>query len=74
MTGRIAAFPSTVHADSTSLVVYQGAPNRAVSWTLTGSGMLEPLSHYTDAAGKAGALYTPGDAGDIVTVEATAGA
>lgn len=74
MTGKVAAYPSIVHADATSLIVYQGAPNRAISWTLTGSGTLEPLSHYTDAAGRAGARYTPGDAGDIVTVEAAAGA
>lgn len=74
MTVEITAYPSRVRADATALIVYQGAPNRAISWTLTGSGTLEPLSHYTDAAGRAGARYTPGDAGETVTVEVTAGA
>ncbi|WP_143083355.1 hypothetical protein [Nitrosomonas communis] len=63
-----------MHADATALLVYQGQPNRTVSWNLIGSGSVMPLSNYTDVTGKAGALYQPGTIGDTVTVEVTAGA
>lgn len=70
----VIAYPNAVREDASALLVYQGQPNRSVSWSLTGSGTLTPLSGFTDAAGRAGARYTPGSAGDIVTVEVVAGA
>lgn len=70
----ITAYPSQVRADATCLLVYQGEPNRSVSWNLTGSGTITPFSNSTDAQGRAGAKYTPGTPGDMVTVEVIAGA
>lgn len=70
----ITAYPSAIHADGTALLVYKGQPNRTVSWSLTGSGTITPLSNYTDATGSAGAKYTPGEVNDLVTVEVIAGA
>jgi hypothetical protein len=69
-------YPANVYADSTgALVVLQGPPNRAVTWALTaGSGTLTPLTNYTDAQGRAAAVYTPGTVGDHITVQATYGA
>ncbi len=45
----ITAYPSQVRADATCLLVYQGQPNRTVSWSLAGSGTITPLSNSTDA-------------------------
>lgn len=72
--GIIVAYPPTIYADGTSLLVYQGQPNRSVNWTVTGSGTITPLSNYTDSAGLAGAKYTPGTPNTSVLVEVTAGA
>lgn len=72
--GTLTAYPYNVHADSTALVVYQGEPNRSVSWSLIGSGTLQPLSSYTDGSGRAGARYIPGNTGETVTIGVTAGA
>jgi hypothetical protein len=70
----LTAYPSRVAADATSLVIYQGQPRRSVSWLLTGSGTLTPLSTTTDDAGMAAARYTPGTVGDAVTIQVTFGA
>ena len=67
----ISATPSSVRVDATALVIYQGAPNRTVTWTLTGSGTLQAINAFTDANGSAAAKYTPGTPGAIVTIQAT---
>lgn len=71
----LTVYPANVYGDSTgALVVLSGLPNRAVTWSLTGSGTLTPLTTFTDAQGRASAKYVPGTIGDVVTVEATYGA
>jgi hypothetical protein len=71
----LTAYPPRVTADSTgALMVLNGPPMRAVTWSLTGSGTLTPLTNATDAQGRAAAKYVPGTPGDIVTVSATYGA
>lgn len=70
----LSASTQQVHADGTALLTYQGTPNRTVVWTLLGSGTLTPLSPVTDPTGMAGAVYTPGRVGDVVTIEVQAGA
>jgi hypothetical protein len=74
MMGLLTAYPVSPAADASTLLVYQGAANRAVEWTLTGSGTLAALSRTTDHAGIAGARYTPGIAGATVLIEVIAGA
>jgi hypothetical protein len=71
--GTLAAYPDKVRADASTLVMYQGAANRAIQWSLTGSGTLLPLTDYTDVAGRAAAIYTPGSEGDVITVGVTVG-
>lgn len=66
--GTLAAFPKEVRDDATSLLVYKGAPHVSIAWSLTGSGTLTALSQFTSEAGVAGAVYTPGTAGQTVTV------
>lgn len=71
----LTVYPANVHEDSTgALVVLSGPPNRAVTWSLTGSGTLTPITSATDALGRASAMYVPGTAGDAPTIEATYGA
>ncbi|MGZ5709985.1 MAG: hypothetical protein ACXWIJ_12520 [Burkholderiales bacterium] len=65
----ISAYPPNVAEDATSLLIFSGPPNVSVQWTLTGSGFLTPGEAYTDASGHAHAIYTPGTAGDVVTIE-----
>ena len=72
--GLLTAYPDRVRADATSMIVYQGEPLRAIEWELTGSGSLEPIGYYTDESGRAAAIYTPGEPGDVVTIGVTAGA
>jgi hypothetical protein len=50
------------------IVLYAGYPNRRVTWTLDGAGSLSPLTDYTDASGRAGAVLTPDTAGDLLTI------
>jgi hypothetical protein len=72
--GAITAYPAAPAADASALLVYQGTANRAIEWSLTGSGTLAALSAMTDHAGIAGARYTPGTVGATVLIEAKAGA
>lgn len=68
-------YPSQVFADSTgALIVLSGPPNRAVTWALSGSGTLTPITSSTDAQGRAAAKYIPGTPGDTAEVTATYGA
>lgn len=70
----IRIFPSRVRVDASALVIYRGSPNSTVEWSLTGTGTLDPINAYTDAAGQAAAKYTPGNEGETVTISVTAGA
>lgn len=72
--GTLTAYPAQVRADATSMIAYQGEPLRAIQWSLTGSGTLQPLSSTTDASGMAAAKYTPGTVGEVITVGVTVGA
>lgn len=65
--------PNEVAQDAKATVVLVGPPRRAVLWTLTGPGTLEPSSAMTDETGRAYAIYTPGIAGDTATITATYG-
>jgi hypothetical protein len=59
---------------SAALIVYTGTASRRVDWAVTaGTATIDPITGYTDATGRAGALLTPGATGSI-TVEVTAGA
>lgn len=70
----IYAEPPQVAVDATSLVILVGPPDRAVTWSLTGSGTLTIISPYTNEDGLAMALYTPDDnVGETVIVEAEYG-
>lgn len=72
----ITIYPVNVHADSTgALVVLTAPPNRAVTWVrASGDGTLTPLTNYTDAQGRAAAMYVPGTAGTAPVIEAHHGA
>ena len=70
----ITIYPPRVRADATALVVYMGLPNRTVEWTLTGDGVLTPLSVATDVNGQAAAIYEPGTPGATITIEVESGA
>jgi hypothetical protein len=70
----ITAYPAQVRADATALIIYSGAPNRTLEWRLTGSGTLTPITARTNDAGQAAAKYTPGSAGDTVSIEVECGA
>ena len=71
----LTVYPPNVYEDSTgATVVLSGPANRAVTWSLTGSGTLTPITSTTDAQGRAAAKYIPGSAGDVVTIEAAYGA
>lgn len=70
----ISATPDRVRVDASALVIYRGAPHSTVQWSLSGSGTLTPIHTYTDANGQASARYTPGTAGDTVTISVVAGA
>lgn len=63
-----------VRAGGQAMVLYRGTPNRRVVWSLTGPGTLEAVTEYTDAAGRAAAIFTPASAGDAVTIGVSAGA
>lgn len=71
--GTLTAFPVKVRDDATSLLVYKGAPHVSIAWSLTGAGTLEAFSTVTDETGVAAAKYTPGTAGQTVTVGVTVG-
>lgn len=64
----IRAYPSSVAADATSLLVYKGPANVTVAWALTGAGTLTPGPGHTDANGYAHAVYSPGTGSPIVSV------
>lgn len=68
----ITAYNPTCATDATSFLVYTGEPNVAVDWNLTGDGSLSVITDYTDAAGRAFAVYTPGTVG-TKTVDVTVG-
>jgi hypothetical protein len=70
----IQAYPQQVRADATSLLVFIGPPDSAVSWSLTGNGTLTSISTFTDGQGRAYARYTPGSPGDTPTVTVDYGA
>lgn len=70
----LTAYPEQIRENASCIVVYQGNPNRSVSWNLTGSGSLVPFSSSTNETGLAGAKYVPGTPGDAITIEVTAGA
>lgn len=54
------AYKKRVVADASSLIVFRGPANVAVSWSLTyGLGDIEPLSTSTDDQGVACAVYRP---------------
>lgn len=68
----ITAMPGPVVAhDSSCLLVFTGAPNKVVTWSLAGSGSLTILTNLTDANGVAMARYNPGTLGDTPTVSVT---
>jgi hypothetical protein len=69
--------PQNVYADSTgALVIFQGPPNRAVTWSLDPSddGTLTPFTNFTNANGVSAAMYVPGNGGTTVTVQVQYGA
>ena len=69
----ITAYPSSVAADASSIIVLSGIPYVTVIWSLIGTGTLVPITTYTGAAGTAHAIYTPGIVGETVTIQATHG-
>jgi hypothetical protein len=72
----LTVYPSMVYADSTgAIVVLSGIPNRAVTWSIaSGDGALTPITNFTDAQGRAAAMYVPGTSGTTVVIEAQHGA
>ena len=72
----LTVYPPSVYADSTgALVVLSALPNRAVNWSIaSGDGTLTPITTYTDAQGRAAAMYVPGTVNTTVVIEADYGA
>lgn len=73
-------YPAAPTVDGGMLVVYTGTADRTVEWSLTGSGLLTPITTYTNHNGQAAARYdaTAGSpsavAGQSITITVTAGA
>lgn len=63
----ITAYPSTMRADASTLLAFDGPADAVVAWTLVaGSGLITPLSEATDAHGRAWAVFYPaGEAGRV---------
>lgn len=56
----VTANPVSVRADGSTLLLFEGPPDVAVSWTVaSGPGHLVPLANVTDVAGRAWAVYYP---------------
>jgi hypothetical protein len=72
----LTVYPSRVYADSTgAMVVLSGLPNRAVTWSIaSGDGTLTPITNYTDAQGRAAAMYVPGTVNTTPVIEVRYGA
>lgn len=70
----LTAYPRNPAADATAMIVFSGPPNVAVAWSLAGPGAIAPLSGHTDERGVAGAVFTPGAVGNVVTVSVLHGA
>ena len=64
----LTAYKPIIYSDATSLIVFKGPANVAVSWSIaSGPGTIEPLSSATDDQGVAGAVYhADGTTGDAV--------
>lgn len=73
-------YPAAPTVDGGMLIVYTGTPERSVSWSLSGNGMLTAISGYTDHNGQAAARYEAASgspqalAGASITITVTAGA
>lgn len=65
---------SAPRVGSPVLVMYQGQPWRTLQWGVTGPATLAPITSYTDASGRAGALLTATTADQPLTVTVAAGA
>lgn len=49
-----------LRADATAIVVFEGPPNVAVTWSVaSGAGVVTPLDTRTDGSGRAWAKYDP---------------
>ena len=61
----ITASSATPRADASSLLAFDGPAHVIVDWSVvSGPGTVTPLSHATDATGRAWAVYRPnGDTG-----------
>lgn len=69
----IAALPQYIQPDATSLIVFNGPPNVALSWALLGNGALQDASTFTGANGHASARFVPGATLGTSFVEVTYG-
>jgi hypothetical protein len=55
--GQVQCMTGIVRSNGTALFQYLGLPNQAISWAITGGGMLTPYSVATDQSGRANARY-----------------
>lgn len=69
----ISALPQYVQPDATSLVIFNGPPNVALSWVLIGDGTLEDAASFTGANGHASARFVPGATLGTSFIEVTYG-
>lgn len=70
----LTATPRQVRADATSLILFLGEPNLALTFSASPSGSILGAQTTTDAQGRAACIYEPGLPGDVVTITAQYGA
>lgn len=69
----LTANPTRVRADATALILFQGAPALAVTFSAVPSGSILGAQTVTDAQGRAYCVYVPDTPGDVVTITAQYG-
>ena len=59
-----------VREDADALIVFTGEPNKVLTWSVIGPGVLSNIDQYSDSSGVATALFSPeaGDAGQTTTI------
>lgn len=71
----INAFPAMPCADASALLAFDGPALVVVDWSVvSGPGAVTPLSHVTDATGRAWAVYRPNGESGTATIRVQHGA
>lgn len=71
----ISAMPTLPRADASALLTFDGPAHVIVEWSVvSGPGTVTPLSHATDATGRAWAVYRPNGESGSATIRVQHGA